>query len=351
MHIVVIGAGYAGTYAANRLARKTEAQITVVNPRGHFVERPRLHQTLSGTGRDVTPLTSMMRAGVTVRVAAVDKIGDGVVRLDDGDSLGFDHAVLAVGSTVRPMPGTVAVGTWEGAQEGRARLAALGPGAWVTVVGGGPTGLETASEVAAARPDLRVRLVGARIGEAFNPKARRRLFAALAGLKVEVVEDTLTEAGEGFVRVGSGRELESGLTLWAIVSGVGDLAARSGFTVNEEGRIAVDDYLRSVDDPRVFAAGDCAAVPGARFACQTAIPQGARAADNLIRLIEGRPLRPHEFRYQGICISLGRKDALLQVSHADDSPARAFFGSGPAVLAKETVLRGIKVGVRMGVGM
>ncbi|MET7770910.1 FAD-dependent oxidoreductase [Nocardia sp. NPDC005366] len=156
MKVVVIGAGYAGTIAANRLAGKVpEARITVINPRSEFVERVRLHEQVAATGVASTPLTSMLRAGITVRLGTVNKIGDGCVTLGDGASETFDYLFLAVGSTVAPLPGAVAVGMWEGAESARSALAALPWASVVTVVGGGSTGIETASEIADARPDLR----------------------------------------------------------------------------------------------------------------------------------------------------------------------------------------------------
>ncbi|MFD0360292.1 FAD-dependent oxidoreductase [Nocardia sp. GCM10030253] len=105
----------------------------------------------------------MLRAEITARVGTVDKIGNGTVALTDGERIDFDYAFLAVGSTVVPMPGTVPVGMWEGAQQARAALAALSAGRQVTVIGGGATGIETAAEIAEARPDLRVRLVGSAV--------------------------------------------------------------------------------------------------------------------------------------------------------------------------------------------
>ncbi|MEJ8643322.1 FAD-dependent oxidoreductase [Streptomyces sp. MS1.HAVA.3] len=167
MKVVVVGAGYAGMLAANRLAKKVKtAEITVINPRPDFVERVRLHQQLAGTAVVATPLASMLRDGITSRVGTVDKIGDGGVALGDGTCLDFDYTFLAVGSTVRPMPGTVPVGTWEGAEQARVALAALPAGSTVTVIGGGATGIETAAEVAEARPDLRVRIVGSAVAGA-----------------------------------------------------------------------------------------------------------------------------------------------------------------------------------------
>lgn len=87
----------------------------------------------------------MLRDGITAGVGTVDRIGD-------GSDLGFGYAFLAVGSTVEPIPGAVAVGTWEGAEQARVALAALDPDRTVTVIGGGATGIETAAEVARARP-------------------------------------------------------------------------------------------------------------------------------------------------------------------------------------------------------
>ncbi|WP_061291086.1 NAD(P)/FAD-dependent oxidoreductase [Herbidospora cretacea] len=349
MKIVVIGAGYAGTYAANILARRTKAEITVVNPRGHFVERVRLHQRLSGTSPARAPLTSMLRAGITTRVGTVDKIGDGLVTLGDGASLAFDHAVLAVGSTAEPMPGAIAVGTWEGAEQARAALAALEPKAVVTVVGGGPTGIETAAEVAAARPDLRVRLVGSAVAGGMAEGARRRVRAGLDRLKVEVVEDGVTAVADGRVALRSGTALASDLTLWGIVSGVPDLAARSGLTVDGEGRLVVDEFLRSVDDPRIFAAGDCASVPGARMSCQASEPQGATAAMNVARSIQGRELTPHVVRFVAVCVSLGRADAVAQFTHFDDSPRRAYLAGRAGAVLKEQVTRGTVFGAKAGI--
>ncbi|WP_433522291.1 NAD(P)/FAD-dependent oxidoreductase [Nocardia pseudovaccinii] len=274
MQVVVVGSGYSGTLVANRVARKVkDAEVTVINPRPDFVERVRLHQQIAGTYSAATPLAEVLREGITARVGTVDKIGEGTVALADGERIDFDYAFLAVGSTVSPIPGTVPVGTWEGAQQARAALAALTAGDHVTVIGGGPTGIETAAEIAEARPDLRVRLIGSSVGGGLSSGAHRRVRAGLERLTVEIIDDEVAEVGSGatdIVRLRSGREMASDLTLWAIVSGVPDLAARSGLEVDVRGRAVVDEFLRSVSDQRIFAVGDCAAVPGARFACYTA---------------------------------------------------------------------------------
>ncbi|MEU6671517.1 FAD-dependent oxidoreductase [Streptomyces sp. NPDC046727] len=351
MKVVVVGAGYAGAFAANRVAKRVKgAEVTVVNERPEFVERIRLHQQVAGTAVAATPLTSMLRAGIVSRTGTVERIGDGAVILDDGESIGFDHLFLAVGSTVRPLPGTVPVGTWEGAVRARAALAALAAGSTVTVVGGGATGIETATEVAGARPDLRVRLVAAAVADCLSGRARQRVLAALDRLGVDVVEDGVAEAAVGAVRLRSGREVPSDLTLWAIVAGVPELAARSGLEVDAGGRVVVDEFLRSVSDPRIFAIGDCAAVPGARFGCQTAAPQAGAAVDALARLAEGRAPEPYALHYVARCVSLGGKDAVAQFTQRDDTLRDSHIKGRTAVLFKKIVYTGTKYGTRKAVG-
>ncbi|MFF3572370.1 NAD(P)/FAD-dependent oxidoreductase [Nocardia jiangxiensis] len=347
MKVLVVGAGYAGTIAANRLARKVaDADITVINPRPEFVERVRLHQEIAGSGAAATPLTVMLRPGIDTRIGTVDKIGDGSVRLDDGASIPFDHLFLAVGSTVESPAGAIAVGTWQGARMARTELAALTAGQAVTVVGGGLTGIETAAEIAEARHDLRVRLVGSTIAASLSEGGRRRARAGLERLGVELIEDTVEEIRQGAVLLRSGAQPPTDLTLWAIVADVPDLAARSGLTVRPDGRAVVDDYLRSVDDPRIFAIGDCAAVPGARLACATAEPQGAHAANTLARLAAGRAPRPYSMGYAGQGVSIGRRDAVIQFGRRDDSVRRAFLAGRTGAIIKESVCRWAKFGAR-----
>ncbi|MFI0192696.1 NAD(P)/FAD-dependent oxidoreductase [Streptomyces sp. NPDC017082] len=351
MRIVVVGAGYAGTFAANRAARKIKgAEVTVVNARPEFVERIRLHQQVAGTAEAATPLGAMLRPGIATRIGTVEKVGDGTVLLGDGESIGYDRLFLAVGSTVRALPGTVPVGTWEGARQARAALAALPAGSTVTVAGGGATGLETATEVAEARPDLRVRIVAPSVADCLSGGARRRALAALDRLRIEVVDDGVEEAAAGVVRLRSGREAGSDLTLWAIVAGVPDLAARSGLDVDAGGRIVVDACLRSVTDPHVFAVGDCAGVPGTRFGCQTAHPQAKAAVDALARLERGRAPEPYTPRYVARCVSLGRADAVAQFTHPDDSLRDGYLRGGAAMAFKKIVYVGTKYSTRKAVG-
>ncbi|MFT3716368.1 MAG: FAD-dependent oxidoreductase [Gordonia sp. (in: high G+C Gram-positive bacteria)] len=299
--IVIVGGGYAGCMAANRLRRKVpSSEITVVNARPDFVERVRLHQQIAGTGDPNTPITDMLADGVALKVATVDRIADGELVLDDGSTLGFDHLVYA----------------------------ALSAGARVTVVGGGLTGIETATEVAETRPDLEVTLVSSGpIGASLHPTARARVHAELARLGVTIVDGDYDGPGD------------ADLVLWGIASTVSDLAARSGLAVDGDGRLCVDRFLVSVSDPRIFGAGDAAAVPRQRLSCRTALPQGAHAADNLARSLAGTPLKPFSMSYTGQNVSIGRRSAVIQISKRDDTPRRLWIGGRKAAAVKDQVCR------------
>ena len=336
--IVIVGGGYAGCAAANRLKRKVpSADITLVNARPDFVERVRLHQRLAGTGDAGTPLTEMVGDAVTVKVGAVETIGDGELTFTDGSVLGFDKLIYAAGGAPQAPKGSLAVGCPEEAAAAHDKLKVLVPGAVVTVVGGGLTGIETAAEIAEARPDLDVRLLSrSAVGSSLHPKAQQRVQAELAALGVELVDGTYDpDAANG------------DLVLWAIADEVSTLAARSGLAVDADGRLDVDDHLVSVSDPRIFGAGDAAGT-GQRMSCQSALPLGAHAADNLARSLAGTPLKPFSMSYVGQNVSLGRKRGVIQTSKRDDTPRSFFIGGRKAAVIKEQVCAGAKTVARTG---
>ncbi|GGK47644.1 NAD(P)/FAD-dependent oxidoreductase [Nocardia camponoti] len=338
MRIVIIGAGYAGTGAANRIARKIpDATVTVVNPSPDFIERVRLHQHTAGTATAAIPLATMLPQTAALRVGEVTSIGERVVALADGD-LPFDYLFVAVGSTARPLPGAIPIATWAGAEEARHALPSLPAGATVTVIGAGLTGIETASEIAETYPDLRIRLVGEEIGPSLSAGGRKRVRKVLDRLGVEVVEGRVEEVTDGKVRVGA-RYHTSDLTLWASFGAVPDLVARSDLAVNEVGQALVDPMLRSVTDERVFVIGDCAAVAGQRMACATAGPQSAHAVDTLARMLKDRAPQPYSMGYVGQGFSLGRHDAVQQACRSDDRPLPLSFRGPVAAYVKEQVTR------------
>ncbi|WP_181783030.1 FAD-dependent oxidoreductase, partial [Pseudonocardia pini] len=99
--VVVVGGGYAGTLAANRLRVRDDLDITLVNPRPEFVERIRLHQLVAGSRGATVEYGTLLGEGIRLVVAGATRIDTALrrVELDTGEALDYDHLVYAVGST------------------------------------------------------------------------------------------------------------------------------------------------------------------------------------------------------------------------------------------------------------
>ena len=349
--VVVIGGGYAGTIAANRLQLHPDVAVSLVNPRPHFVERIRLHQLVADSGSATVDYTEMLNPKVHLVVDTVAEIDadNRTVRLASGGGLRYDYLIYAVGSTgaTPNVPGAFEfawqISDFEHARRLRDRVTNLHPSAPVCVVGGGLTGIETAAELAEQRPEGAVTLIcGPTLGPSLSAPGRRSVARQLARLGVRVLRATVTEVRTDAVVLSDGTELPSAVTIWTAGFGVPDLAARSGLSTDMLGRLLTDETLTSVDDERVVAAGDAAAPSGQplRMSCQAAGPLGAQAADTVLSRIAGEQPAVLSQAFVGQCISVGRHAGTVQISYTDDTPTRFYIGGRAAARIKEFICRG-----------
>ena len=104
--IVVVGGGYAGVLAANRLRQRPDIDVTLVNPRPQFVERIRLHQLVAGNDDAIEDYSTVLAGSVTLVVDSAERIDAAAhsLRLSSGATLDYDYLIYAVGSTA-PVPG------------------------------------------------------------------------------------------------------------------------------------------------------------------------------------------------------------------------------------------------------
>lgn len=341
--VIVVGGGYAGVLAANRLTQRDDVTVTLINPRPVFVERIRLHQLVGGSSTAVIDFEKILAPRVRLvvdSVTGIDAAGRSVA-LAGGGTLDYDHLIYAVGSTAATpsVPGAAEfahpIASLEAAQE-LAALTSTGP---TTVVGAGPTGIETAAELAGSGRS--VTLVGP-LGPYLHPRVRRSLSSTLARLGVTVVEQEATAVTRSSVRLTGGCELPSETTVWTAGFGVPDLATRSGLHTDTLGRLITDETLTSVDDPHVVAAGDSAAPSGhpLRMSCQAAGPLGIGAADTVLSRLAGADPKPVSVGFVGQCLSLGRRAGLVQVARRDDTAVGFHVGGWAAARIKESVCRG-----------
>ncbi|MCG5452668.1 NAD(P)/FAD-dependent oxidoreductase [Micromonospora hortensis] len=361
--IVVLGAGYAGAMAAGRLAKRLhrdDTEITLVNADADFVERVRMHQLATGQNLTPRPL-SKVYAGTGVnprraRVTAVDVDRRTVALADDNgtDEIAYDTLVYALGSVAADhgVPGVAEhaydIAGRPSALRLRDRLAHLAAGGTVLVVGGGLTGLEAVTEIAETRPDLDVALAArGGLGDWLNGKAQQHLRGVCDRLGITVHEHTdiaRVEAAGAVTR--DGREIPAQVTVWTTGFAVHPIAAATTLTVAATGQIVVDSSMRSVSHPEVYAVGDAAIAEGPggkplRMSCASGIPMAWQAADAIAARLTGRAKFPKApLRYFNQCISLGRRDGIIQYVTADDRARPAQLTGKLAARYKEFVCAG-----------
>jgi NADH dehydrogenase FAD-containing subunit len=355
--IVVLGAGYAGVLAAIRLARRTRrggVAITLVNPSDRFAERLRMHQVAAGQELADHRLPALL-AGTGIEfvrgwATALDPEARRVT-VDGTRELHYDTLVYALGSGTDTslVPGAEAhaftLDDPRNAHRFAARLAELAAtGGAVAVCGGGLTGIEAAAEIAESHPALDVTLISrAEPGAMMGDRARAHLHAGLARLGVTVrTGAAVTKVLPDGVELAGGEVVPARMRLWTAGVTVPRLAADAGVDTDAHGRITVDATLRSTSHPEIYAIGDAAAVtqPWGQIhgTCQSGMPTGQYAADAIARRLRGGPVRrPFRFGYVHQPVSIGRRDAVIQFTHADDSPRRLYLKGRWAVRYKETV--------------
>ncbi|MFG1628303.1 NAD(P)/FAD-dependent oxidoreductase [Kribbella sp. NPDC049227] len=350
--VIVIGGGYAGVMAANRLTQRDDVHVTLINPRPAFVERIRLHQLVGGSDDALVDYPSILAGGVELVVdtgTQIDAAGRQVI-LASGGALDYDYLIYAVGSGSGDPSVTGAaeyaypISTLEQARRLQPVVDAASASAALTVVGAGPTGLETASEL--AEQGRTVTLVcGKVLGPYLHPRARRSVARRLAKLGVTVLEGdgaTVTGVTADAVQLADGRELHSDVTIWTAGFSVPDLATRSGLSTDSLGRLLTDETLTSVDDVRIIAAGDSGAPSDlpVRMSCQSAMQLGPQAAEAVLSRIAGREPAGFDVGFFGECISLGRRAGVVQYAKRDDTPTSVFYlGNRSMAMLKEGVCK------------
>jgi NADH:ubiquinone reductase (H+-translocating) len=368
-HVVILGGGFGGLYAARGL-RNAPVRITLVDRHNYHLFQPLLYQVATAglNPSDIAaPIRNVLRRQKNVTVllgeaTAVD-IGKRIVTLADG-AIAYDYLVIATGAThsyfghpewERFAPG---LKTIDDALEIRRRVLLAFEAAereddpekqkaWLTfvIVGAGATGAELAgalSEIARQtmlrdfrriRPEAaRVILVEGldRVLPTYVPKLSQKAEDQLAKLGVEVITSTMvSEVNDHEVRIGE-RSIPTRTVLWAAGVQASPLARTLGVPLDRAGRVVVEPDLTIPGHREVFVIGDLAAakqndgslVPGVASA---AIQQGQHTARNLERAVAGQPMRLFRYRDKGSLATLGRAAAVADFGKVKLSGFIAWF--------------------------
>jgi NADH dehydrogenase len=359
--IVVAGAGYAGLHVALRLTAKLrnhpEMELTLVDRHDYhqvITELPRVAGGTRAAGAVRIPLQDVLATRVRFVQAEINGFDLAGRRLLTGAGpIGWRRLVLALGS--RPndfaIPGLAqrtlslysasdAEQVWAAVSQALDKAAAAAdPGrqrrlATVVVGGGGATGVELAGELAEILPEVAsrhglapdqpaVQLVeaGPTILAGSSPQLIDKASGILSDLGVQVRTNAAIAAAteEGF-RLTDGQLVEGGVFVWAGGLKAPELVANSGLPTGHNGRVKVDRYLRVLDHPQIYAAGDLASVTDPRTGhvlpplAQVALEEGETAARNLDAELEGRPLEAFTFHDKGFVVSVGTRRGVADIA-------------------------------------
>lgn len=346
--IVVLGAGFAGLWAAIGAARKRDEigagsrdiEISVIDRNPYHNIRVRNYET--DLSEVALPLAQLLDPiGVTHGLGEVEAIDTvhreiSLVTSVGEETLTFDRLVLALGSEVmRPdIPGLVDhafdVDTYAAALRLEDHFASLGrsapsPGrSTVVVVGAGFTGIEVATEM----PDrlARAGITGSRriilvdpnptVGATIGAHARPVIATALASLDVETrLGARVVSIEAAGIRLSSGEFIPTQTVIWCVGMRASRLAENFPGGRDRLGRLLVDPFMRIADLPGVFAAGDVASsvVDGLHptvMSCQFARPMGRFAGHNVVADLVGEPMLPLRIDWYVTVLDLGSWGAL-----------------------------------------
>ena len=374
-HIVVIGGGFAGLWAAMGAAKRldeasdnADIAITLVNRDEWHAIRVRNYETNISDAR--LPLGPLLeQAGVELvigevtdidtdqRVVTVSGAGDAG---EKSRTLGWDRLVLAAGSAlVRPdIPGLAEFGfsidTWDDADRLNTHLQELADrvaGSSVLIVGAGMTGVELACEMPARLRGLgieqpRVILADSsdEIGSSFGNEARPVITDALITLGVEALPSVnVTEIDRKGATLGEGSRIDAATIVWTAGVRPSGLAAMVPGEHAPDGRLRVDSCMRVAALDGVFAAGDIAAAPteGGNetvMSCQHGRPMGRTAGYNAACDLIGSDMISFRFNPYVTCLDLGSFGALLTAGYD-----RRLVETGEAAKERKTTTNRINI--------
>ncbi len=350
--ILIIGAGFAGMYAALSAARlrhlkgvtPDQLEIALIAPRPALVIRPRLYEakpeTLSAPLLDV--LKAVDVAYIQGDVTGVDtdrRIVEAVGHPEDPFTVTYDRLVVATGSQLfrPPVPGLAEFGFSVDsladavALDKHLHALAKQPESearnTVVVAGGGFTGIEAATELPARLkgilgPKAKMRIIIVDRSDAIAPDMgagpRPIIETALQDLGIEmrmrVGVVALTKNG---VKLSDGSEISASTVVWAAGIRANPLTQKLAAERDNFGRLIVDRDLRVPGLPGVFATGDSARAVCdddgnfALMSCQHATRMGAFAGNNAAAELLGVPASPYHQKAYVTCLDLGAAGALF----------------------------------------
>ena len=357
--VLILGGGFAGVGAAQKL-KKAGAEVVLVDRHDYHTFQPLLYQFATGlieqtaVGHSLRDLLSR-HDNTVIHKASVSKIDLEAreVSFEEIEPISYDYLVLGIGAEVNyfgtagapdhafPMytlPHALRLKNhvlerWEAADRDPSLIedGALN----IVVVGGGPTGVETAGAVAELyrgnfakdyrevdSEDARVILVeaGPELFGMFKPKLRSYAEKALTDRDVEVMTGKQVASVEPTrVALKSGEQLKAHTLVWGAGLQGNALVQSLGIELQRGNRIAVGPDLTLPEHPEVYVVGDVAAITDAKTEQllpqlgSVALQSGEHVGKVISARLAGKEPEPFKYKDKGTMATIGRGAAVVQM--------------------------------------
>ncbi|GAB2677051.1 NAD(P)/FAD-dependent oxidoreductase [Paenibacillus thermoaerophilus] len=318
--VVIIGGGYGGQTVANKLLEQdlpADTRLVLIDRMPFQGLKTEYYALAAGTVSDLdirVPFPVDPR--LTVRygeITGVD-LDRKLVLLDQDDPVPYEYLVLALGCVDKfhGIPGadqyTQTIQTLSATRRTYQALNDVRPYGQVTIVGGGLSGVELASELRESRPDLNIRLLdrGPRILSHFPEGLSRYVHQWFTEHHVELVSNVSVSRVEQGVVYNREQPIVTDVTVWTAGIQPSPIVQALQLPKDPAGRLIIDAYHQLPDYPGVFIVGDCASLPHSPSG-QLAQHQGAQVAEVLQAIWKGTTPHLKKIRLRGMLGSLGKK--------------------------------------------
>jgi len=321
-NLVVLGGGYGGLAVITDLLEKQlplDVTITLIDRMPFQGLKTEYYALAAGTSSD---LELRVKFPVDPRLKhAYGEITDidleqRLVYVEDNDPIAFDWLVIGLGCTDRyhGIEGaeqySTSIQTFSATRKTYALLNDVKPYGQVSIIGGGLSGVEVASELRESRPDLNIRIIdrGPRVLSSFPGKLQTFVTDWFADHGVEMRGNTsLYRVEEGILYdANSPDPIYTDITVWTAGIQPVTLVQRMELPKDNQGRLIINKHHQLPDYNNVYVVGDCAAIPHSPSA-QAAGAQGKQIAEVIHAEWNNREPRLGIIKLKGVLGSLGKK--------------------------------------------
>jgi len=320
-NLVVLGGGYGGLAVIHELLQKglpSQIHITLIDRQPFQGLKTEYYALAAGTSSDSDLRVAFPQSpDVTIVLGEIQSFDQErkLVLVEGHDPVNYDYLIIGLGCTdhyhgvLGAEQYSYGIQTFKAAREAYTALNNVAPYGTVTIVGGGLSGVEMASELRESRGDLNIAIInrGPRLLGGFPEGIQTYVAEWLIEHQVELLLNTQIESVEqqSLCVHGNDKPLNTDITLWTAGIQPVPIVQQLNAKKDASGRLMLNQHYQLLDDPTIFVVGDCAALPFSPSA-QVAGIQGEHIAHILLAIWRDKPIPVEQIKLRGTLGSLGK---------------------------------------------